>query len=64
MQHLDDINAVGRGIAVAFVATTYGFGAANLFFFLPVAGKIKDRIRQEQTRHAMMLEGLFRSWKA
>ncbi len=57
MQHLDDINAVGRGIAVAFVATIYGVGAANLFF-LPVAGKIKDRIRQEQTRHAMMLEGV------
>ena len=57
MQHLDDINEVGRGIAVAFVATIYGVGAANLFF-LPVAGKIKDRMRQEQTRREMMLEGV------
>lgn len=57
MQHLDDISEVGRGIAVAFVATIYGVGAANLFF-LPVAGKIKMRIRQEQTLREMMLEGV------
>lgn len=57
MQHLDDIGEFGRGIAVAFVATIYGVGAANLFF-LPLAGKIKIRIRQEQTRREMMLEGV------
>ena len=57
MQHLDDISEVGRGIAVAFVATIYGVGAANLFF-LPVSGKIKIRIRQEQTLREMMLEGV------
>jgi chemotaxis protein MotA len=57
MQHLDDIGEVGRGIAVAFVATIYGVGAANLFF-LPVAGKIKMRVRQEQIRREMMLEGV------
>ena len=57
MQHLDDIGEVGRGIAVAFVATIYGVGAANLFF-LPAAGKIKMRVRQEQVRREMMLEGV------
>jgi chemotaxis protein MotA len=57
MQHLDDIGEVGRGIAVAFVATIYGVGAANLFF-LPVSGKIKMRMRQEQTRREMVLEGV------
>jgi chemotaxis protein MotA len=57
MQHLDDIGEVGRGIAVAFVATIYGVGAANLFF-LPVAGKIKLRVRQEQIRREMILEGV------
>jgi len=57
MQHLNDISEVGRGIAVAFVATIYGVGSANLFF-LPVAGKIKIRMRQEQTRREMMLEGV------
>jgi Flagellar motor component len=30
MQHLDNIQEVGKGIAVAFVATIYGVGAANL----------------------------------
>src|SRR5512146_3530200 len=32
MQHLQNIDEVGRGIAVAFVATMYGVGAANMFF--------------------------------
>jgi chemotaxis protein MotA len=57
MQHLDNISEVGRGIAVAFVATVYGVGAANLFF-LPVAGKLKIRLRQEQLRHEIILEGV------
>lgn len=57
MQHLDDIGEVGRGIAVAFVATIYGVGSANLFL-LPAAGKIKMRVRQEQIRREMMLEGV------
>ena len=57
MQHLDDISEVGRGIAVAFVATIYGVGSANLFL-LPASGKIKMRIRQEQIRREMMLEGV------
>src|SRR5215813_8251431 len=57
MQHLDDIGEVGRGIAVAFVATIYGVGAANLFF-LPSSGKIKMRIREEQIAREMTLEGV------
>jgi len=57
MQHLDKIDEVGRGIAVAFVATIYGVGAANLFF-LPAAGKLKIRIRDEQIIREMTLEGV------
>jgi chemotaxis protein MotA len=57
MQHLDNIDEVGRGIAVAFVATIYGVGAANLFF-LPAAGKLKIRMRTEQQMREMMLEGV------
>jgi chemotaxis protein MotA len=57
MQHLDKIDEVGRGIAVAFVATIYGVGAANLFF-LPVAGKLKIRIRDEQIVQELLLEGV------
>lgn len=57
MQHLDKIDEVGRGIAVAFVATIYGVGAANLLF-LPSAGKLKIRIREEQVIREMTLEGV------
>jgi chemotaxis protein MotA len=57
MQHLDNIQEVGRGIAVAFVATIYGVGLANLFF-LPFAGKMRIRIRDEHLRREMMLEGV------
>jgi chemotaxis protein MotA len=57
MQHLDDINEVGRGIAVAFVATIYGVGIANLFF-LPFAGKMRIRVRDGHRRREMMLEGV------
>jgi chemotaxis protein MotA len=57
MQHLDHMDQVGRGIAVAFVATIYGVGAANLFF-LPAAGKLKQRARDEQRLKEMALEGV------
>jgi chemotaxis protein MotA len=57
MQHLDKIDEVGRGIAVAFVATIYGVGSANLFY-LPVSGKMKLRIREEQIAREMTLEGV------
>ena len=42
---------------MAFVATIYGVGIANLFF-LPFAGKMRIRIRDEQRRREMMLEGV------
>lgn len=57
MQHLDKIEEVGKGIAVAFVATIYGVGAANLFL-LPAAGKLRIRIREAQVIREMTLEGV------
>ena len=57
MQHLDNIAEVGRGIAVAFVATIYGVGLANLIC-LPMAGKLKIRYRDEQVVREMTLEGI------
>ena len=57
MQHLDNISEVGRGIAVAFVATIYGVGLANLVC-LPMAGKLKIRHRDEQMVKEMVLEGV------
>ena len=57
MQHLQDISEVGKGIAVAFVATIYGVGSANLFF-LPWAGKLRIRIREQQVIQEMTLEAI------
>ena len=56
MQNLEDMGAVGKGIAVAFVATIYGVSLANLLF-LPAAGKLKQRARQEVKRLEMIMEG-------
>ena len=57
MQHLENIGEVGRGIAVAFVATIYGVAAANLLL-LPCAGKLRIRLREKQVIHEMTLEAV------
>jgi chemotaxis protein MotA len=57
MQHLQDINEVGKGIAVAFVATIYGVASANLLF-LPWAGKLRIRLRERQVIQEMTLEAV------
>ena len=57
MQHLQNMDEVGRGIAVAFVATIYGVGSANLLF-LPWAGKLKIKSREEELLREMTLEGV------
>jgi len=57
MKHLENIDEVGRGIAVAFVATVYGVGSANLFF-LPAANKLRARLRAETQIKELMLEGV------
>jgi chemotaxis protein MotA len=57
MKHLEDIKEVGHGIAVAFVATVYGVGAANIFF-LPAASKLKARMREASLCKDMVLEGV------
>jgi chemotaxis protein MotA len=57
MKHLEDIKEVGRGIAVAFVATVYGVAVANLFF-LPAANKIKARLQNALQMKELMLEGV------
>lgn len=57
MKHLANIDEVGRGIAVAFVATIYGVGSANVFF-IPAANKIRARLRAETHIRELMLEGV------
>ena len=56
MQHLDNIEEVGKGIAVAFVATIYGVASANIIF-LPAAAKLKAKHRKRMIIKEMMLEG-------
>lgn len=57
MKNLADIEEVGHGIAVAFVATIYGVGMANLLF-LPAAQKIKARAAAEARRKELITEGV------
>jgi chemotaxis protein MotA len=57
MKHLDNLSQVGAGIAVAFVATIYGVGSANLLF-LPLGQKMRLRAwKAARTKH-LMLEGI------
>ncbi len=57
MKNLANIEEVGRGIAVAFVATLYGVGLANIIL-LPAATKIKSRIEWETEMKQLKLEGV------
>jgi chemotaxis protein MotA len=57
MKNLDDIKAVGHGIAVAFVATLYGVGLANILF-LPAAAKLRARLREAVLLKELTLEGV------
>jgi chemotaxis protein MotA len=57
MKHLENIDEVGRGIAVAFVATVYGVASANILF-LPAAGKIKAHAHRETELKELTLEGV------
>jgi chemotaxis protein MotA len=57
MQNLSDPGKLGEGIAVAFVATVYGVGTANLIY-LPLASKMKMKHKMAMTAKEMMLEGV------
>jgi chemotaxis protein MotA len=57
MENLNDPSKLGAGIAVAFVATVYGVGSANLLF-LPVATKMEMRHRHDMIINEMILEGV------
>ncbi len=57
MENLSDPSKLGSGIAVAFVATIYGVGAANLIF-LPVAKKLMANIARVITLREMLVDGL------
>jgi len=57
MENLSNPDKLGAGIAVAFVATIYGVGLANLVF-LPLANKIKFSIARRVTEREIVCDGL------
>ncbi|WP_374401366.1 flagellar motor protein [Niveibacterium sp.] len=57
MENLSDPSKLGAGIAVAFVATIYGVGSANLIF-LPIAKKLQAHISQLVAVREMLVDGL------
>lgn len=56
MGNLTDTSKLGTGIAIAFVATLYGVGSANLVF-IPIANKLKRVVQEEVKLKEMILTG-------
>ena len=57
MENLEDPGKLGVGIAVAFVATVYGVGLANLVY-LPISGKLRLKSRSHLIAKEIMLVGV------
>ncbi len=55
MENLSDPGRLGSGIAIAFVATIYGVGFANLIF-LPIGGKLRLHMQRQVTRREMLAD--------
>ncbi len=56
MANLADTSMLGQGIGVAFVATIYGVGSANLVF-IPISNKLRSLIRFRSETEHMILQG-------
>ena len=57
MENFSDPSKLGAGIAVAFVATIYGVGAANLLF-LPLSKKLLANVSRLVAVREMYVDGL------
>jgi chemotaxis protein MotA len=57
MENLSDPTRLGSGIAVAFVATVYGVGSANLVL-LPIATKLRTIAARNARRREVIIEGI------
>ena len=57
MENLSDPSKLGAGIAVAFVATIYGVGSANLIF-LPAAKKLLAHVGRLVSQRELLVDGL------
>ncbi len=57
MEQLSDPGKLGPGIAVAFVATLYGVGFANLVF-LPIANRLKEQLAIELHQRDLVADAM------
>ncbi len=57
MNNLSDPGKLGHGIAVAFVATIYGVGLANLLL-IPIAQKLKSQVLSQSQFRYMVIDGI------
>jgi chemotaxis protein MotA len=57
LENLDKPETLGHSIAGAFIATLYGVGSANMFYY-PVANRLKLLSSQEEQLKTMVLEGI------
>lgn len=55
--NLDDPDAIGPGMAVALITTFYGVLLANLVF-IPFAGKLEGRSKEELLHKEMIMQGV------
>lgn len=57
LSNLSDAASLGPKIAVAFIATLYGLGTANIIW-LPLANKLKELDRQEVKEKELFIEAI------
>jgi chemotaxis protein MotA len=57
MENLDKPEKIGPGIAVAFVATLYGVGSANILF-IPIGKKLKRKAGLDSHAREMVIIGV------
>ena len=57
LQNLSDPTSIGQGMATALLTTLYGAMLANMLF-LPLAGKLEVRAKQEALLRELMIEGI------
>ena len=57
LQSMDDPNSIGPAMAVALLTTFYGSIMANLIY-MPIAGKLRARSKEETLVKAMVIQGV------
>jgi len=57
LSNLESPETLGPSIALAFIATLYGVGSANILW-LPIAEKLKNLSKKEAMLRELMLEGI------